>query len=101
MCKTKLGMEASLKRLHTATNEETPTTLFQNRQSVHAGERDNSAHTYWMLLHRIWVQFPILTQQLTAICNSSSKRSDALLWLLKESGMHMVHTHIHTSKTLI
>jgi hypothetical protein len=43
---------------------------------------------------RTWAQFPAPMRQLAATCNSNSRESDVLFWLLQAPGMHTVHIHI-------
>lgn len=59
---------------------------------------------HWLLLKRIWVQFPPPTWQRPVICNSSS---NAQFWSLLTQGNQVVHgptcshsTHTHKIKTL-
>jgi hypothetical protein len=46
-----------------------------------------------LFLHRTQDQFPAHTCPLTAICNSSLRRSDAVFSPLRAPGVHMVHIH--------
>lgn len=46
-----------------------------------------------MLSWRTWVQFPASMWQLTIVCNSSPKRSDALVWPLQVLGIKVGHIH--------
>ena len=55
---------------------------------IHRPERWFSRKKRWLLLDRTWVQFPAPTWWLTAICSSSSRRSNALFWPL-----WALHTH--------
>lgn len=46
------------------------------------------------------VQFTASTRQLTAICNFSSRESDALYWSLRAPDGHIVHRHLCKQNTL-
>lgn len=53
------------------------------------------------VLAETWVQIPGPPRQLMTIYNSNCRRSDALVWSLKESGTCMLYIQQHGGKTLI
>lgn len=54
-----------------------------------------------LLLQRTWVPFPTPTWWLTTACNSSSRESDTLFWLLKTPGTHVMYIHTWRQNTHI
>lgn len=55
----------------------------------------------WLFFQRTQVWFPASVWWLTMVCDSQAMGSEALFWLLRAPGTHMMHRHIYIGKAPI